>query len=346
MAVFAAADPIGHHAERHRAAWIRAGRAPPVAPAAGGVGGLRRTRQARTFLPPADSNPLAPSSDPAHPTELPRGTTTSRCSRTCFPPSAAAMPPPRPPSSTRDRRRVPRSGRVHAGPVGHAGHPAAVAHRALIEVWATATASSERGPGALRHAVREPRCRGRRHAQHPHGQIYAYPFVPPIPATELAQQRQHLATHGRGLIEMLIEAEERDGRRIIRGSDQVVAFTPAFAATPTRSGIAPRAPRPSLAALSAGERRDLASVLKTVLLKYDRSGSAPSPMSWWCTRPGRRRAAPGSARALRVLPGLPHEGAPQISRGSELGRACSRRTHCRNRPRAELAALDVSREVS
>ena len=26
---------------------------------------------------------------------------------------------------------------------------------------------------------------------HPHGQIYAYPFVPPVPARELAQQAAH-----------------------------------------------------------------------------------------------------------------------------------------------------------
>ena len=26
---------------------------------------------------------------------------------------------------------------------------------------------------------------------HPHGQIYAYPFVPPVPARELEQQRAY-----------------------------------------------------------------------------------------------------------------------------------------------------------
>jgi UDPglucose--hexose-1-phosphate uridylyltransferase len=36
---------------------------------------------------------------------------------------------------------------------------------------------------------------------HPHGQIYAYPFVPPIPAHELRQQADDLAAHRRGLPE-------------------------------------------------------------------------------------------------------------------------------------------------
>jgi UDPglucose--hexose-1-phosphate uridylyltransferase len=36
---------------------------------------------------------------------------------------------------------------------------------------------------------------------HPHGQIYVYPFVPPIPARELRQQADYLAAHRRGLLE-------------------------------------------------------------------------------------------------------------------------------------------------
>jgi UDPglucose--hexose-1-phosphate uridylyltransferase len=36
---------------------------------------------------------------------------------------------------------------------------------------------------------------------HPHGQIYAYPFVPPVPARELQQQKEHFDRTGRGLME-------------------------------------------------------------------------------------------------------------------------------------------------
>ena len=42
-------------------------------------------RQHRTFLPPPEYNPLAPSGDPANPTEVPQGRGTSPCSRICFP---------------------------------------------------------------------------------------------------------------------------------------------------------------------------------------------------------------------------------------------------------------------
>jgi hypothetical protein len=42
-------------------------------------------RQDRTFLPPAESDPLAPTTDPEHPTELPTGDYDVAVSKTAFP---------------------------------------------------------------------------------------------------------------------------------------------------------------------------------------------------------------------------------------------------------------------
>ena len=74
---------------------------------------------------------------------------------------------------------------------------------------------------------------------HPHGQIYAYPFVPPIPARELSQQAAHLAAHGRGLLESLIEAEVHDGGRLLYDGPQAIAFVPVFARYPYEVWVAP-----------------------------------------------------------------------------------------------------------
>src|SRR3712207_8347126 len=49
--------------------------------------------------------------------------------------------------------------------------------------------------------------------------IYAYPFVPPIAATELRHQREYFAEHGRGLLQAQIEDELLDGRRVIYAGD-------------------------------------------------------------------------------------------------------------------------------
>ncbi len=64
---------------------------------------------------------------------------------------------------------------------------------------------------------------------HPHGQIYGYPFVPPIPARELQQQADHLAAGGRGLLEQIVTSELEDGRRVLYQGDHVAAFIPVFA---------------------------------------------------------------------------------------------------------------------
>jgi len=50
---------------------------------------------------------------------------------------------------------------------------------------------------------------------HPRCQIYAYPFIPPIPARELEMQREYFSTNHRGLLEDLVLRELEDGQRII-----------------------------------------------------------------------------------------------------------------------------------
>jgi UDPglucose--hexose-1-phosphate uridylyltransferase len=112
---------------------------------------------------------------------------------------------------------------------------------------------------------------------HPHGQIYAYPFVPPIPARELRQQAEHLATHGRGLLEDIVGREMEDGRRLLYKGDHVAAFIPVFARYSYEVWIATRRACPSIADFSEPERMDFARALKTVLLKYDGLWSKPFP---------------------------------------------------------------------
>src|SRR5262249_28199256 len=74
------------------------------------------------------------------------------------------------------------------------------------------------------------------------GHIYAYPFVPPVAARELAIQRAYRALHGRGLFEDQIRAELGDGRRVLYASALVVAFVPVCARYPYEVWIAPVRP--------------------------------------------------------------------------------------------------------
>jgi UDPglucose--hexose-1-phosphate uridylyltransferase len=112
---------------------------------------------------------------------------------------------------------------------------------------------------------------------HPHGQIYAYPFVPPVAARELGEQHAYLATHGRGLLEQLIEDERTAGVRMLYSGSHTAAFMPICARYSYEVWIAPLRPAPTFAALDREERRDFARALKTVLLKYDGLWQRPFP---------------------------------------------------------------------
>jgi UDPglucose--hexose-1-phosphate uridylyltransferase len=112
---------------------------------------------------------------------------------------------------------------------------------------------------------------------HPHGQIYAYPFIPPVPAAELRQQRAYFETHGRGLLEDHLRSEVSDGRRLLYLSDAAIAVLPVCARYSYEVWVAPRRAVPSFVELTAEERAELARALKTVLMKYDRLWERPFP---------------------------------------------------------------------
>lgn len=104
---------------------------------------------------------------------------------------------------------------------------------------------------------------------HPHGQIYAFPFIPPIPARELRAAREHFRATGRDLIGDVLEQELADGRRLVAQNSHFVAVVPFFARYPYEVHILPRAPRTALPDFSEEEKHGLATILKVVMEKYN-----------------------------------------------------------------------------
>ncbi len=112
---------------------------------------------------------------------------------------------------------------------------------------------------------------------HPHGQIYATNFVFKILETELMACREHHRATGRFLFQEILEAERLDGRRILYENQTAIAFVPYFARYPYEAFVAPKAPRPSLAAFSDEEVADLAAALRWLWIKYDNLWRMPFP---------------------------------------------------------------------
>jgi UDPglucose--hexose-1-phosphate uridylyltransferase len=104
---------------------------------------------------------------------------------------------------------------------------------------------------------------------HPHGQIYATNFVFKHIETEANASRRHLAETGRVLFQDVLAAERSDGRRILAEQGSAIAFVPYFARYAYEAYVSPLTTHRSLADLSNEERRDLALVLKRVLVQYD-----------------------------------------------------------------------------
>lgn len=105
--------------------------------------------------------------------------------------------------------------------------------------------------------------------QHPHGQIYGYPFIPPRPARELAAARTYASTQEGNCLHCAVLRQERtDGRRIVAQGTHFTAFIPFFAHFPYEVHLYANRCITSLVALTVDEQRDLAHVLKRVLLGY------------------------------------------------------------------------------
>src|SRR6266566_5204043 len=100
---------------------------------------------------------------------------------------------------------------------------------------------------------------------HPHGQIYALPFVPPVAATELAQAGAHRRATGRCL-HCDVVADERSGQRRVFDRKGMVAFVPEAARWPYELHLYPER--------HAGS---LAEALLEVVRAYDRHFGFSTP---------------------------------------------------------------------
>jgi UDPglucose--hexose-1-phosphate uridylyltransferase len=236
-------------------------------------------RQERTFLPPAEFNPLAPATSPEQPTELPAGDYDVAVFQNSFP--SLTQDAHEASSSIVETR--PANGVCEVvvytqNPKTSLGDLPLSQIELILEVWADRYHELSSQPG-IRYIMPFEN-RGVEVGvtlHHPHGQIYAYPFVPPIAARELEQQRKYFEQKGKAMLEDLIAEELRDGRRILFNGESTVAFVPAFARYAYEVWIAPKICKASLADFNEAQRADFACALKTVLLKYDGLWNRPFP---------------------------------------------------------------------
>jgi len=112
---------------------------------------------------------------------------------------------------------------------------------------------------------------------HPHGQIYAYSFRPPRIERELEQCRIHHQETGSCLLCSVLRHEVNDGRRLVTANTSFTAIIPFYARWPYEVHLISNRHMQSLDDFTPDEQRDLASILKAVLVAYDRIFSLSFP---------------------------------------------------------------------
>jgi UDPglucose--hexose-1-phosphate uridylyltransferase len=276
-------------------------------------------RQERTFLP-ADWNPLGPTTDPGQVSEVPAGAWQVAVFENLF--SALGGTGPVPPQLVPT---APGAGRCEVvvftqDPAGSLGG-LSVEHLALVlEVWADRSRELARVPGVQQVVPFENRgvAVGVTLA-HPHGQIYAYPFIPPFIERSLELQRSHHAHHGHGLLEAMITEEISANLRTLHVGERAVAFVPVCARWAYEIWVAPRRRVPSLAALGDDERLDLARALRLALRKLDALWKTPMPYVLTVHQAPAHGDHPHAHVHLEIYPWLRMPGRIKYLAGSEVG---------------------------
>ncbi|HEX2221403.1 MAG TPA: galactose-1-phosphate uridylyltransferase [Candidatus Limnocylindria bacterium] len=231
-------------------------------------------RQDRTFLPPRDYCPLCPTRPGGVPTEIGREDFEIVSFENRFP--SLRREPPVPAVDGTELTPVRPAAGVCEVVVYTPEHDATLAGASLarierlIAVWAHRTV--ELGARAEVAYVFVFENKGEVIGvtlHHPHGQIYAYPFVPPVIGREAKAGDDHAARTGACLWCDLAEQERGDRRRVLLESGAWLATVPFAARWPYEVHLQPRRHVGWLHELDAAERRDLARVLRRTLRTYD-----------------------------------------------------------------------------
>ncbi|WP_394279646.1 galactose-1-phosphate uridylyltransferase [Microbacterium sp.] len=251
---------------------------------------IAAARQNRAFLPPAELDPLAPQSA-TNPSEIPSlyDVAVFENKSPSFGPALAdatgsapaASDPPRGLDDLthlglgRTRTSVGRTEVVCFSPerTGSFGTQTVTRARTVIEAWADRTAALSALPGIEQVFPFENR--GEEIGvtlQHPHGQIYAYPYVTPR-TTRLLDSIDRTAPD---LFQRILEFEQAGPRVLLRG-EHWTAFVPFAARWPLEIHMLPHRHVPDFAALSAEERDELAPLYLRLLRGVDAVYDSPTP---------------------------------------------------------------------
>ncbi|MEY2849515.1 MAG: hypothetical protein RI885_2182 [Actinomycetota bacterium] len=241
---------------------------------------IAAARQNRAFLPPAHLDPLAPAT-PTNPSEIPDDYDVAvfENKSPSFGPDLASEG-----SASFDstaigfERTHPSIGRCevvcfspeHEGSFGTLSPSRA---RTVIEAWADRTEALSAMPGVAQVFPFENRGEAIGVTlRHPHGQIYAYPYITPRTSRLIAS----IEKVGPDLFQRVLDTE-RASDRIVLSGDHWTAFVPFAARWPLEVHLLPHRHVPDFAATSEVERDELSGLYLRLLRGLDALYDTPTP---------------------------------------------------------------------
>ena len=251
---------------------------------------IAAARQNRAFLPPAHLDPLAPQTA-TNPSEVPSvyDVAVFENKSPSFGPALARATGDAPaaddapqslddldaPGLGRTRTSVGRCEVVCFSPehAGSFGTQSATRARTVIEAWADRTAALSALPGIAQVFPFENR--GEEIGvtlQHPHGQIYSYPYITPRTQSLL----RSIAREGDDLFARIV-AFEAAGPRVVLEAEHWLAYVPFAARWPIELHLAPRRHAADFTELTDAERDELATVYLRLLRGVDALYDTPTP---------------------------------------------------------------------
>jgi UDPglucose--hexose-1-phosphate uridylyltransferase len=105
---------------------------------------------------------------------------------------------------------------------------------------------------------------------HPHGQIYAFPYIPPVVLTELKSSKKFYRKNKKCLHCEIIKKELEDKTRVVIENSDFVAFIPFYARWPYEVHIYCLRHVKSLCELTNIEITSLAGIIKELVNRYNK----------------------------------------------------------------------------
>ncbi len=251
---------------------------------------IAAARQNRAFMPPAELDPLAPQTE-TNPSEVPSmyDVAVFENKSPSFGPALAAATGDAPAAADaprglmdtatvgfgRTRSSVGRCEVVCFSPdhEGSFGSQSVSRARTIIEAWADRTAALSALPGVEQVFVFENRGEAIGVTlPHPHGQIYAYPYITPRTQRLIAS----IDEVGTDLFDRILDVE-RAGSRVVLSGEHWTAFVPFAARWPIEVHVVPHRHVADFAETDEAQRDELSRLYLRLLRGVDALYETPTP---------------------------------------------------------------------